>query len=141
MSIPSLKLTLLPKHTNPHGTIFGGVLLSYIDLAGAVEARSWLHRNEPKHAPKEWHDDLLVTVAMDKVVFKKPVFVGDLISFFANVINIGQSSIETKIKVEVERGKETIQVTEARATYVAVDDENRKSVKLWRLKTTERMES
>ena len=65
---PAIRVTLMPKDTNVHGTIFGGVLLSYIDLAGAVAARA--------------HCDHMVTVKMTEVVFHEPVFVGDLVSFY-----------------------------------------------------------
>jgi len=107
---PTLRVTLLPKDTNRHGTIFGGIILSDIDLAGAIEAR----RSCGPHN--------FVTVAMDKVVFHKPVFVGDVLSLYAETLRIGRTSVTTKIIVEATRADngETVRVTEAEVVYVAV---------------------
>jgi acyl-CoA thioesterase YciA len=112
---PALRVTLLPRDTNGWGTIFGGVILSYIDLAGGVEAR--------KHADRPF-----VTVAMREVVFHEPVYVGDLVSFHTRTQRIGRTSVTVEILVEVERfahGRETVRVTEAEAVYVAVDADRR----------------
>ena len=111
---PAIRITLLPRDTNPHGTIFGGIILSYIDQAGAV-------------ATKRVTTHKVVTVSMHEVVFKKPVYVGDLITFYAEVTKIGRSSIQTKVCVEVNRGGrgEPISVTEAVVVYVTIDDEGR----------------
>lgn len=103
---------MMPRDTNAHGTIFGGVILSYIDQAGAVEAR--------QHTPHKF-----VTVAMDKVEFKKPVFVGDVLSFHTRLIKVGRTSMTVKIEVEAERFQDpsnTVPVTEAQLVYVAVND-------------------
>jgi len=105
---PSLVELMMPEHENPSGNIFGGVLLSKIDIAGAIAAR-------------QAHPGRVVTVAMDSVIFKKPVLRGDLLICWADIVKIGKTSITTKIRVEVNRGGEIIQVTEAEATYVAVD--------------------
>ncbi len=105
---PSLVELMMPEHENPSGNIFGGVLLSKIDIAGAVAAR-------------QVHPGRVVTVAMDSVIFKKPVLRGDLLICWADIVKIGNTSITTKIRVEVNRGGEIIPVTEAEATYVAVD--------------------
>src|SRR6188474_2195362 len=113
---PAIRITLLPRDTNSAGTIFGGVILSYIDMAGAIEA----HRKTGMQR--------FVTVAMREVIFHKPVFVGDLVSFYAETIRIGTTSITVRVIVEVERyggTRERIRVTEAEVVYVAVD-ENRK---------------
>lgn len=112
---PTLRITLLPKDTNKHGTIFGGVILSHVDLAGAVEAR----RSCGPHN--------FVTVAMDKVVFRAPVFVGDVVSFYAETMRVGRTSVTLKVTVEAERVEsgETVRVTEAEIVYVAVDGERR----------------
>jgi acyl-CoA thioesterase YciA len=102
---------MLPRDTNAMGTIFGGVILSYVDQAGAVEA----HRHT-KHN--------VVTVAMREVVFKAPVFVGDLVSFHAQTVRVGTTSVTVRVSVEAERLSEperTIPVTEAEVVYVAVD--------------------
>jgi acyl-CoA thioesterase YciA len=109
---PTLRVTLLPRDTNKYGTIFGGVVLTHIDLAGAVQAR------------KTCGPHNFVTVAMDKVVFHKPVFVGDVVSFFTETVKIGRTSIRIKIEVEATRAEnqETVRVTEAEVVFVAVDE-------------------
>ena len=108
---PAIRVTLMPKDTNVHGTIFGGVLLSHLDLAGAVAARR--------------HCDRMVTVKMTEVVFHEPVFVGDLVSFYAEVERIGRTSITVKVTVEAQRhwgaGAAT-KVTEAEIVYVTLDE-------------------
>jgi acyl-CoA thioesterase YciA len=114
---PAIRITLLPRDTNSQGTIFGGIILSYIDIAGAVEAhrRTGLER--------------FVTVAMREVVFHHPVFVGDLVSFYAETKRIGTTSITVQVLVEAERyggTSEKIKVTEAEVIYVAVDANRRK---------------
>jgi acyl-CoA thioesterase YciA len=114
---PAIRIVLLPRDTNSQGTIFGGIILSYIDIAGAVEA----HR----HTGVE----RLVTVAMREVVFHQPVFVGDLVSFYAEIKRIGTTSVTVQVLVEVERSggsAERIKVTEAEVVYVAVDGNRRK---------------
>ena len=115
---PAIRITLLPRDTNSRGTIFGGVILSYIDTAGAIQA----HR----HTKME----RFVTVAMKEVIFHKPVFVGDLVSFYAETITVGTTSITVRVLVEVERlGKksERVRVTEAEVIYVAVDEKGNKT--------------
>src|SRR6185437_16308099 len=109
---PAIRITLLPRDTNSQGTIFGGVILSYIDTAGAIEA----HRRTKM--------ERFVTVAMKEVIFHKPVYVGDLVSFYAEVVRVGTTSITVRVMVEVERlGKdERVRVTEAEVIYVAVDE-------------------
>ncbi len=109
---PTLRITLLPRDTNRHGTIFGGVIMSYIDMAGAVEAR------------KSCGPHNFVTVAMDKVVFHKPVFVGDLVSFYTKTLKIGRTSVTTKVIVEAIRAdtQKKARVTEAEVVFVAVDE-------------------
>src|SRR5947209_11009892 len=114
---PAIRITLMPRDTNPQGTIFGGIILSYIDIAGAVEA----HR----HTGLE----RFVTVAMREVVFHEPVYVGDLVSFYARTIRIGTTSLTVHVVVEAERyggTSERIKVTEAEVVYVAVDANRRK---------------
>lgn len=117
---PAIRITLLPRDTNSAGTIFGGVILSYIDMAGAIEA----HRHTRM--------DRFVTVAMREVIFHKPVFVGDLVSFYAETISVGNTSITIRVIVETERvgsRTEVVRVTEAEVVYVAVD-ENRLKTKI-----------
>jgi acyl-CoA thioesterase YciA len=109
----------MPKDTNAHGTIFGGVILSYIDTAGAIEAR--------KHTLKK-----IVTKAMHEVVFMAPVFVGDIVSLYTELVRIGRTSITVKVLVEADRALhpgERARVTEAEVVYVAVD-ENRRPIPL-----------
>jgi len=113
---PAIRITLLPRDTNSQGTIFGGVILSYIDTAGAIEA----HR----HTRME----RFVTVAMREVIFHKPVFVGDLVSFYCETVRMGRTSITVRVVVEAERlGRDgQVRVTEAEVVYVAVDKEGNK---------------
>ena len=115
---PAIRITLLPRDTNSQGTIFGGVILSYIDMAGAIEA----HRRT--------RVERLVTVAMREVIFHKPVFVGDLVSFYTETLRIGTTSITVRVIVEAERHggtEERVRVTEAEVVYVAVDENRRKT--------------
>jgi acyl-CoA thioesterase YciA len=112
---PAIRVLMMPRDTNAQGTIFGGVILSYIDQAGAIEAR----RQGLK---------VMVTVSMDKVVFHQPVFVGDLVSFWTETLRIGSTSITTKVKVEAIRGNEPdtkVLVTEAQVVYVNLGDDRR----------------
>ena len=112
---PAIRITLLPRDTNPHGTIFGGIILSYIDQAAAVAAKRVTRRK-------------IVTVAMHEVIFHEPVFVGDLVSFYADVVRVGRTSITTKVWVEAEReGRpgDVVSVTDAEVVFVAVDDAGR----------------
>ena len=110
--VPAIKVLLLPKDTNALGTIFGGVILSHVDLASAVEAR--------KTAPLRF-----VTKAMRAVEFHEPVFLGDIVSFYTETIRVGTSSLTVRVSVEAERwgqGQgEHVQVTEAEVVLVAVD--------------------
>lgn len=113
---PAIKVLLLPKDTNALGTVFGGVILSHVDLASAVEAR--------KHGPHRF-----VTRAMREVEFHEPVFVGDIVSFFTETVRVGRTSVTVRVTVEAERwggGKgERVKVTEAEVVLVAVDQSNR----------------
>ena len=109
---PAIRVVMMPRDTNPMGTIFGGIILSYIDQAGAVEAR--------RHSEKK-----LVTVAMHEVKFIAPVFVGDLVSFFTETVKIGTTSLTVRVTVEAKRRQaphETARVTQAEVVYVAVDE-------------------
>ncbi len=114
---PAIRVVLLPRDTNSQGTIFGGVILSYIDMAGAIEA----HRHTSM--------DRFVTVAMREVIFHHPVFVGDLASFYSETIRVGNTSITVRVVVEAERygSKERVRVTEAEVIYVAVDEQGKKT--------------
>jgi len=122
--IPAIKVLLLPKDTNPHGTIFGGVILSNVDLASAIEAR--------KVASHRY-----VTKAMHAVEFHEPVFLGDIVSFYTETVRIGRTSITVRVIVEAERWGtppsiagatghgEVVKVTEAEVVLVAVNEHGR----------------
>ena len=138
---PAIRVLLLPKDTNAYGTIFGGVILSHIDLASAIEAR--------RAGPHRF-----VTKAMREVEFHEPVFVGDIVSFFTETVRIGRTSVTVRVLVEAERWTappapseveglaaseaeeasapraadtpaERIKVTEAEVVFVAVNAEGR----------------
>ncbi len=109
---PAIRVIMMPRDTNPMGTIFGGLILSYIDQAGAVEAYKHSERN-------------LVTVAMHEVKFIAPVFVGDLVSFYTETVKVGRTSVTVRVTVEAKRyapPHETIRVTQAEVVYVAVNE-------------------
>jgi acyl-CoA thioesterase YciA len=109
---PTLRVTMLPRDTNARGTIFGGVILSHIDLAGGIAASRQAQRN-------------FVTRAMRGVEFIAPVYVGDVVSFYASVLHVGTTSVTIKVDVEAERVKEPsrkVKVTAAEVIYVAVDE-------------------
>ena len=112
---PAIRRVMMPRDTNALGTIFGGVILSEIDLAAAIEAhQQWPYR--------------VVTVAMDGVEFHEPVQVGDIVSCYTSTERVGRSSIRTKVSVWAKRrfgGGEDVHVTTAFVTLVAVDDELR----------------
>ncbi len=113
---PAIRTTLLPRDTNAAGTIFGGVILSHIDLAGAVEA----HRVNPRRR--------FVTVAMKEVVFHEPVFLGDLVSFYTRLVRVGRTSVTVQVDVIAQRRadpSQEVEVTTAEVTFVAVDDDRR----------------
>jgi acyl-CoA thioesterase YciA len=121
---PAIRVILLPKDTNAYGTIFGGVILSHIDLASAIEAR--------RAGPHRY-----VTKAMREVEFHQPVFVGDIVSFFTETVRIGRTSVTVRVLVEAERWgapsdtavtagrRERVKVTEAEVVFVAVNAEGR----------------
>jgi acyl-CoA thioesterase YciA len=111
----AIQIVMMPRDTNPHGTIFGGVILSHIDMAGAIAARREIHLRggNPKAS--------FVTVALNRVEFKHPVLVGDVVSFRTTVTRIGRTSITVHVDVVAERGADSIHVTEAEAVFVGVD--------------------
>ncbi len=109
---PTLRVTMLPRDTNERGTIFGGVILSHIDLAGGITASRAAPRN-------------FVTRSMREVEFIAPVYVGDVVSFYTEVLREGTTSITINVMVEAERGKgprRRVKVTEAEVIFVAVDE-------------------
>lgn len=110
---PAIRVMMMPRDTNGHGTIFGGIILSYIDQGGAVGAlEAGCHQ--------------VVTVAMDKVEFHAPVFVGDLVSLYTEAVHEGRTSMVVHVVVKARRQRdpaEEVLVTEATVTYVNVDCE------------------
>src|SRR5262245_8502636 len=113
-SYTAIQVVMMPRDTNPGGTIFGGVLLSYIDQAGALGARHEI-------VQAGGAVPLLVTVAINRVEFKKPVLVGDVVRFKTRLVRMGRTSITVHVEVEAERGRDLLQVTEAEVVYVGVD--------------------
>ncbi|MGH7844708.1 MAG: acyl-CoA thioesterase [Candidatus Binatia bacterium] len=112
---PALRVTMLPRDTNARGTIFGGVILSHIDLAGAIAAHQYAARN-------------FVTKAMREVEFIAPVYVGDVVSFYAEEVREGKTSLTVRVEVEAERfgtRRERARVTAAEVVYVAIDENQR----------------
>ena len=112
---PAIRVAAMPADTNSAGSIFGGWIMSQVDIAGSVAA---LARARGR----------VVTVAVNSFEFHKPVFVGDLVSCYSDVIKVGRTSITVKVEVYAQRNPsnlETVKVTEAELTYVALD-ENRK---------------
>ena len=119
--VPAIKVLLLPKDTNAYGTIFGGVILSNIDLASAVQARTV--------SPHRY-----VTRAMREVEFHEPVFLGDIVSFYTETVRVGRTSITVRVSVEAERWGtppispgatghgEKVKVTEAEVVLVAINE-------------------
>lgn len=132
--VPAIKVLLLPKDTNAYGTIFGGVILSNIDLASAVQARMV--------APHRY-----VTKAMHEVEFLEPVHLGDIVSFYTETVRVGRTSVTVRVTVEAERWGEvpdlaigaprqaaasamvgygeTVKVTEAEVVLVAIGPDGR----------------
>ena len=113
---PVLRIVPMPADTNAHGTIFGGWVMAQVDIAGSIPA--WDRAQGP-----------VVTVAVNSFVFKEPVFVGDIVSFYARVLKIGRTSITIDVEVYAQRklgtDREVVKVTEAQLTYVAVDENRR----------------
>lgn len=111
----AIRVMAMPADTNAAGDIFGGWLMSQVDIAGSLIAR---RRAQGR----------IVTVAVDSFQFKKPVFVGDIISCYAHITRVGKTSITVHVRAFAERhgqSHEQIQVTEADLTYVAVDEHSK----------------
>lgn len=114
--MPVIRVPARPADQNPGGSIFGGWIMSYVDIAGSIPALARVR------GP-------VVTRAVDSFEFKKPVFVGDLISCYADIVSEGKTSMKVKVEVYAERMKKgetcCIKVTEAILTYVAIDEKRR----------------
>jgi acyl-CoA thioesterase YciA len=120
---------MMPRDANPlptvvpgtqsllYMTIFGGVILSYIDQAGAIGARREVIRAGGT-------SPFLVTVAMNRVEFRQPVLVGDVVRYLTRLVRLGRTSITVHVSVEAERGQQILQVTEAEVVYVGIDPTN-----------------
>ncbi|MCE9639169.1 MAG: acyl-CoA thioesterase [Betaproteobacteria bacterium] len=115
---PTLRVVPMPADSNSSGDIFGGWVMSQVDIAGSIPAiRAARGR--------------VATVAVNSFVFRQPVMVGDVVSFYAEVIKIGRTSITVGVEVYAQRNpekEETVKVTEATLTYVAVDAQRRPRV-------------
>ena len=112
---PVIRIIPMPADTNAHGTIFGGWVMAQVDLAGSVPATV---RARGK----------VVTVSVNSFQFKQPVLVGDLVSFYADVVKVGRTSLTVDVEVYAQRqrfGADVVKVTEAQLTYVAIDDQRK----------------
>jgi acyl-CoA thioesterase YciA len=108
--MPVLRVMPMPRDLNPAGDVFGGWIMSQVDIAGAVPARQRARGR-------------VATIAVNSFLFKQPVSVGDIVSFYAEVLHVGKSSITVDVEVYAERNPEdpvVVKVTEAKLTYVAV---------------------
>ena len=113
---PALRVMPMPADLNPAGDVFGGWVMSMVDIAGAIPARRRARSR-------------VATVAVNSFAFKQPVSVWDLVSFYAEISSVGRTSITVDVEVFAERDPENpvvVKVTEARLTYVALDDRGRK---------------
>jgi acyl-CoA thioesterase YciA len=107
--MPQLRVVPMPADANIHGDVFGGWIMAQVDIAGSLPA---VRRANGRVA----------TVAVNSFLFKQPVFVGDLLSFYANVVRVGVTSVTVNVEVYAERMRlqsEVVKVTEATLTYVA----------------------
>jgi len=109
---PALRTIAMPADANPNGDIFGGWLLSQMDLAGSVVAY-------------ERAGGRIATVAIDAMSFRQPVYIGDLVSCYAEITRVGRTSIQVEIRTYVRRRRigEVVLVTDGLYTYVAIDDQ------------------
>jgi acyl-CoA thioesterase YciA len=117
---PVLRVVPMPADANFAGDIFGGWIMSQVDIAGSIPAIRMARGR-------------VATIAVNSFVFKKPVYVGDLVSFYGKVVKVGRTSITVDVEVFAQRrplGDECVKVTEATLTYVAVDEERRPRVVL-----------
>jgi acyl-CoA thioesterase YciA len=110
----TLRVVPMPSDANYTGDIFGGWIMSQVDIAGSIPALR-LARGR------------IATVAVNSFTFKQPVLIGDLVSFYADIVRLGRTSITVDVEVYAERRtlNEVVKVTEATLTYVAVDDQRR----------------
>jgi acyl-CoA thioesterase YciA len=112
---PTLRVVPMPADSNQHGDIFGGWIMAQVDIAGGVAAS--------RHARGR-----VATVAVNAFTFKQPVFIGDVVSFYADIVRVGNTSITVFVEVFAQRNPadiETVRVTEATVTYVATDKQRK----------------
>ena len=115
---PVIRIIPMPKDTNPNGDIFGGWIMSHVDLAGSVVAAARIRGR-------------MATVAVNQFTFKHPVYVGDLVSMYGSVERVGNTSLTVYVEVFVQRSTtgpfsgEVVRVTDASVTYVALDENGR----------------
>lgn len=110
--MPQLRVMPMPSDANIHGDVFGGWIMAQVDIAGAISATRRANGR-------------VATIAVNSFLFKQPVFVGDLLSFYADIVKVGRTSITISVEVYAERNRleaDTVKVTEATLTYVATDD-------------------
>lgn len=113
--MPTLRVMAMPSEANIHGDIFGGWIMAQVDIAGSLPA--------VKRA-----NGRVATIAVNSFLFKKAVFVGDLLSFYCDIVKTGTTSITVRVEVFAERNRldaEVVKVTEATLTYVATDNERK----------------
>lgn len=110
--MPTIRVMPMPSDANIHGDVFGGWIMAQVDIAGAVPAARRANGR-------------VATIAVNSFLFKQPVFVGDLLSFYAEVVKVGNTSVTVSVEVYAERNRlqaDTVKVTEATLTYVATDE-------------------
>ncbi|AJK47704.1 acyl-CoA thioesterase [Burkholderia plantarii] len=112
---PALRVVPQPSEANVHGDVFGGWIMSQVDIAGSIPASRRANGR-------------VATIAVNSFLFKQPVFVGDLVSFYANIVKTGNTSVTVGVEVYAQRmglAGEVVKVTEATLTYVATDSDRR----------------
>ena len=117
--MPELRMMPAPSDANVYGDVFGGWIMAQVDIAGSLPATRRANGR-------------VATISVNSFVFKNPVFVGDLLSFYADIVKVGNTSITVNVEVYAERNRLqacTVKVTEATLTYVATDS-NRKPRKV-----------
>jgi acyl-CoA thioesterase YciA len=113
--MPEIRVMPMPTDANMYGDVFGGWIMAQVDIAGSLPATRRANGR-------------VATIAVNSFVFKNPVFVGDLLSFYAEIVKVGNTSITVNVEVYAERNRlqaETVKVTEATLTYVATDSDRK----------------
>ena len=114
-TMPQLRVMPMPADANVHGDVFGGWIMAQVDIAGSLPATRRANGR-------------VATIAVNSFLFKQPVFVGDLLSFYAEIVKVGNTSITVNVEVYAERNRlqtEIVKVTEATLTYVATDEQRK----------------